>query len=98
MYSVICIAICYVVFRSVPLVKLYHLFIFTVAVQELKGVAASSGGMWCVLALLAVGAPTGHRQGKEGSFLLSLFVLLGTALGETFSLLVCFYSVALNGA
>lgn len=37
-------------------------------------------------------------QAEEGSFQLSLFVLQGTAGDETFSLLMCFYSAALNRA
>lgn len=58
--------------------------------------AASSGGVGCVLVLPAMVAPAGHRQGEEGTFQLSLFVLQGTAVGETLSLLMYFYSVALT--
>lgn len=49
-----------------------------------------------MLALLAVVAPAGPRQGEEGSLQLSLFVLRETAVGETFSLLMCFYWVGFD--
>lgn len=51
-----------------------------------------------MLALPTIEAPGGHRQGEEGSFQLSLFVLQGAAVGGTFSLLMWFYSIALNSA
>lgn len=76
------------------MVRLYHVLIFAVAMQELEGMCCQLWG--CVLALPAVLAPAGHRQGKEGTFQLSLFVLQGAAGGETSSLLMCFYSVALT--
>lgn len=49
-----------------------------------------------MLALLAMVALAGHGQGEEGSLQISLFVLCGTPVGETFSLLMCFYSVVFD--
>lgn len=52
------------------MVRLYHVHIYCGSAGAERDLAASSGGMWCLLAL-----PAGHRQGEEGSFQLSLFVL-----------------------
>ena len=97
-YLVICL--CHLMFRSFPLCGLHHVCILAVAAWCLQQPRPPPPGVHHVhwrchrRCRLPLGAGRAQRVASPTT----VIFCLGTAVGETFSFLMCFYSVAFTSS